>query len=138
MYFRISALLVFIFLIVEVLFLSSYHVHAQGIFSTASLSQSRGYLVAATVGNLALFAGGVNGTSWLLPTGKSNVVDIYDALSNQWSTASLSQPRDYLTATSVGNLALFAGGININDDSAVVDKICASGLHSWHSGPPKG
>jgi hypothetical protein len=40
------------------------------------------------------------------------VVDIYDSYFNSWKTASLSQPRCCLAATSVGNLALFAGGQN--------------------------
>jgi hypothetical protein len=29
-----------------------------------------------------------------------------------WSTADLSVPRSYLTATSVGNIAIFAGGMH--------------------------
>jgi hypothetical protein len=37
-------------------------------------------------------------------------VDIFNATSNIWSTLSLSQPRLSLAGTSVGNLALFAGG----------------------------
>ena len=38
------------------------------------------------------------------------VVDIYNYSNNMWTTASLSQGRKYLAATSVGNLALFGGG----------------------------
>ncbi len=37
-------------------------------------------------------------------------VDVYNALSNMWTVVSLSQGRYLLAATSVGNLALFAGG----------------------------
>ena len=40
------------------------------------------------------------------------VVDIYNYSSNTWTTANLSQARYFLAATSVGNLALFAGGYN--------------------------
>ncbi len=39
------------------------------------------------------------------------VVDIYNSSSNTWTNASLSQARALLAATSVGNLALFAGGL---------------------------
>src|SRR5690606_21207721 len=37
-------------------------------------------------------------------------VDIYNSLNDSWTTATLSQPRYFLTATTVGHLALFAGG----------------------------
>ena len=42
--------------------------------------------------------------------GASNVVDLYDSGTGRWSTAQLSQARDYLSATSVGTVAIFAGG----------------------------
>jgi hypothetical protein len=42
--------------------------------------------------------------------GLSNVVDLYDSGTGRWSTAQLSQPRSYLSATSVGTVAIFAGG----------------------------
>ena len=42
--------------------------------------------------------------------GTSNVVDLYDSGTGRWSTAQLSQARGYLTATSVGTVAMFAGG----------------------------
>ena len=49
-------------------------------------------------------------------------MDIYNYSSNTWTTANLSQARASLAATSVGNLALFAGGeINGVNFSAVVD-----------------
>jgi predicted Ser/Thr protein kinase len=37
-------------------------------------------------------------------------VDIYDTTDGSWNTATLSQARAYLAATSVGHLVLFAGG----------------------------
>jgi hypothetical protein len=42
--------------------------------------------------------------------GFSNVVDLYDRGTGRWSTDQLSQTRDYLSATSVGAVAMFAGG----------------------------
>jgi hypothetical protein len=40
----------------------------------------------------------------------SNVVDLYNSASGTWSTAQLSVARKLLAATSVGNVAFFAGG----------------------------
>ena len=42
--------------------------------------------------------------------GWSNVVDLYDSGTGLWSTAQLSQARLTLSATSVGTVAMFAGG----------------------------
>ena len=42
----------------------------------------------------------------------SNVVDLYDSGTGRWSTAQLSQARQYVSATFVGTVALFAGGSN--------------------------
>ena len=42
--------------------------------------------------------------------GGSNAVDLYNYTSGTWSTAQLSVARGYLAATSVGNVAIFAGG----------------------------
>jgi hypothetical protein len=40
----------------------------------------------------------------------SNAVDLYNYTSGTWSTAQLSVARRRLAATSVGNVAIFAGG----------------------------
>jgi hypothetical protein len=40
----------------------------------------------------------------------SNAVDMYNSASGTWSTAQLSVARYILAATSVGNVAIFAGG----------------------------
>jgi hypothetical protein len=90
-------------------------------WSTATLSQARSLLVAASVGNKALFAGGTY----------SDVVDIYNADTNTWSTAKLSQGRSYLSATAVGSKAFFAGGsISSGGKSSVVD-IYDAGTNTW-------
>ena len=39
-----------------------------------------------------------------------NAVDLYDSATGTWSTAQLSVARARLAATSVGNMAMFAGG----------------------------
>jgi hypothetical protein len=43
--------------------------------------------------------------SWI-----SNVADLYDSGTGRWSTDQLSQARDWLSATSVGKVFMFAGG----------------------------
>jgi hypothetical protein len=41
----------------------------------------------------------------------SNAVDLYNSASGTWSTANLSVARFDLAATSVGNVAILAGGL---------------------------
>ena len=65
-------------------------------------------------------AGGYDGADY------SNVVDIYDADTGQWSTDTLSQGRYWLCGTTVGDKAVFAGGFfrdtgGTGYDSNVVD-----------------
>ena len=50
----------------------------------------------------------------------SNAVDLYNSASGTWSTAQLSVARDSLAATSVGNVAIFAGGYGGNCSFCVV------------------
>ena len=45
-----------------------------------------------------------------LHAGYSNAIDLYNSITGVWSTAQLSAARGYLAATSVGNVAIFAGG----------------------------
>ena len=54
----------------------------------------------------------------------SNLVDMYNNASGTWSTAQLSVARRDLVATSVGNVAIFAGGYG--DYPSVV--LCAAAL----------
>ena len=42
-------------------------------------------------------------------------VDLYNGTSGTWSTARLSEARHNLAATSVGNVAIFAGGYSGNN-----------------------
>ena len=58
-----------------------------------------------------MFAGGcLTSTSIWDDSLFTDVVDIYDAATDAWSTAQLSAPRNVLTATAVGHYAIFAGG----------------------------
>jgi len=79
-------------------------------WSIARLSVARTFLGATVVGNLALFAGGWNGSV-------SKVVDVYDSSigppsnSAAWYEATdLSLARFWPSATTVGGKAIFAGG----------------------------
>jgi hypothetical protein len=105
-------------------------------WSIAELSKDREYLAAATIGNKVFFAGG---TSWETSASgystwvTSNVVDIYDNISNTWATATLSESRANLTATTAGNKIYFAGGYAgpmITNVSPVIDVFDAS-TNSW-------
>ena len=59
------------------------------------------------------FAGGREGFE---PSRRvSDVVDIYDAETDTWSTAKLSQARTWLAATTVGSKIIFAGGQSENN-----------------------
>ena len=92
-------------------------------WSTAVLSQARAFLAATTVGTKAIFAGGSTagyyGTYGV--TNTTTRVDIYDSATNSWSTASLSQARGALAATTVGTKAIFAGGCSFVDSFYYID-----------------
>jgi hypothetical protein len=47
-------------------------------------------------------------------SGFTNAVDLYNSASGTWSTARLSVERNEIAATSVGNVAIFAGGQTSN------------------------
>jgi len=77
------------------------------------LNLGRRGLAATTVGNYALFGGGIqSGTT-------SSIVDTYNTSLTKGTATSLSVPRDDLTATTVGGYAIFAGGWNDGDVNTV-------------------
>ena len=86
------------------------------VFNNIKLSKPRAFLAATTVGNLAIFAGGYNSD------GYKDDVDVfrYDSNGNLEKVPDddikLSEGRAFLAATTVGNLAIFAGGKNGADD----------------------
>ena len=69
-----------------------------------SLSQSRGFLAATTVGDYALFGGSSNAGIYL------STVDAYNTSLTRSTPTSLSVARGNLAATTVGDYALFGGG----------------------------
>jgi hypothetical protein len=87
-------------------------------WTATTLTQSRAFICAGTVGQLAMFAGGYDGTT------DSNVVDVYDNSTDQWAVMHLSQARGFTTDASavVGSKIFFAGGLQDNNVlSGVVD-----------------
>ena len=96
--------------------------------TTASdLSQARCYLAATTVGGHALFGGGV-----CMDTSSSNIddvyfstVDAYDKNLARSTPTELGVARSHITATTVGNYALFAGG-KYRAAGAFIDKNCSN------------
>jgi hypothetical protein len=91
-----------------------------GMWNTTTLSQARSHLAATSLGNLAFFGGGhfTKGSNENQP---SNVVDIFNSTSQTWSTSTLSQARDQLASSSIGEIVAFGGGWNGSSASSVVD-----------------
>jgi len=75
----------------------------------ANLSVARSLLACAATGTKIVFAGGsTDGHGG----GASDVVDIFDVITNSWTTAQLSEPRYLLSAAGAGNKIVFAGGVD--------------------------
>jgi hypothetical protein len=86
-----------------------YDAATNTMLAPTQLSIPRNWPAATAVGKYALIAGGghfVNPTTveW------SDVVDIWNSETGEWSTSSLSLPRAFMTAGTIGNRAYFAGG----------------------------
>ena len=88
-----------------------------GTWSSDTLSEARGLVCAAAVGNTALFASGV--LDGFVP---SATIDILNVGNGQWgATSVLSQARFGACVASVGGKAIFGGGFGPTGPSAVVD-----------------
>jgi len=98
---------------------------ASGTWTTTTLSQARFDLAATSVGDFALFGGGIGNSD-----DSDAVVDIFNSTSGTWTTTTLPVAFVSLAATSVGKLALFGGGQVNNDFSALVD-IFNSASGTW-------
>jgi hypothetical protein len=75
----------------------------------------------AVAGNKVFFAGGITKFNDEVNLSVTDVVDIYDAASDTWSKAKLSQPRAFVKAATVDNKVVFAGGLISNVLSSRVD-----------------
>lgn len=78
----------------------------------AALSQAKGYLMAASVGRYALFAGGYNGSRY-------NTVDAYNDSLVRSNPTGLSQVRASGAGGQISQYAMFAGGYGSGLTSAV-------------------
>jgi hypothetical protein len=96
-----------------------------GAWTTAQLSNSRGDIAVASVGNKIFFAGGVNWENYqsLQWSGSYDNVDIYDVSNNTWSVAHLSKGRESICAVVVGNKVIFAGGTYFTKNSLVTNPV---------------
>jgi hypothetical protein len=76
-----------------------------------TLSQARAGMVVASAGNKIVFAGAAlspdNNSSLIYGSSK---VDIYDIITQTWSTGELSEWRSDIAAVAAGNKIFFAGG----------------------------
>lgn len=89
---------------------------ATNAWSTAELSQARFGMAAVTAGSKVFFAGGKVGDGVFMWTDTDwgtyyTTVDIYDAATNTWSVAHLSEPRAGIAAATVGHKVFFAWGL---------------------------
>ena len=88
--------------------------------STMTLSVARYFIASTSVGDYALFGGGslqINGLH-------SDVVDIYNIATTNWTIYNFEQTRNLLAATSVGRYALFGGGlVTANNASSVLASV---------------
>jgi hypothetical protein len=85
------------------------------------LSAPRGNITALTVGDKAVFAGGDLGASPGGPVGASNVVDVYNNSTGNWTTGHLSEPTNYMATAVVGHKAYFVTIYNPNTQHKAVD-----------------
>jgi hypothetical protein len=74
-------------------------------WSSTTMSMARGHGSATGVGDVIIFAGGMD--QFLRP---QNTINIYNIVTGQWTSASLSVARVGMAAVTVGTTALFAGG----------------------------
>jgi hypothetical protein len=87
--------------------------HKNGIWAKGGdlLVTPRKKLAAASALGLAVFGGGyTSGQKNTTTRGYDATVDIFNSTSGVWSTAKLSQPRQYITAAATVDKILFGGG----------------------------
>jgi hypothetical protein len=90
---------------------------SSGKWTTASLSQGRIYLAAASAGSIAAFGGGQTASQEAVAT-----VDLYNATTGKWTASALSTPRFGPAAAGAGTTIVFAGGeVKANQFSDVID-----------------
>jgi N-acetylneuraminic acid mutarotase len=93
-----------------------------GQWSQANLSQARSSLAAASCNGKGYFAGGIVATNAGYPSLISNVVDVYDAVNDQWSTLTMPHARyDFAIAAVDSKLLFVGGGPSVNTEADIYD-----------------
>lgn len=82
---------------------------------TATLSEPRAYLSAATCNNKAWFIGGKNSIRF------SDRIDVYDPQGNSWSQLNMPRTRGHGGAAAAGNIIFIGGGQNETGNLRIVD-----------------
>ena len=88
----------------------------------SNLSSARKGLAGTTLGNYAIFTGGI-ATVGIYNGKVFNAVDIYDENLVKIDAEPLATARAYLSAATVGNYALFAGGNTEGKISSCTNKV---------------
>lgn len=83
---------------------------SNGQWTTSSLSSPRAFVGAVTVGLNAYFAGGATGATDGVPSGYSNVIDVFNASNGAWSTLNMPSARFDFTPVAIGTNIIFFGG----------------------------
>lgn len=83
-----------------------------------SLSISRNYAAVVSYGDKVYFGGGKYGSG--ADPQYTNLVDVYDGITNTWSTLTLSKKRQVGGGGAAGNKVVFGGGIGRTDISGPV------------------
>ena len=113
-------------------YVDAYDSSLTKIESLDSLSERKEKLAATYVENHALFGGGIGNNG---SRGISDVVNGYDSSLTRSIQKSLSLARYSLTATHVGDFALFAGGFNTSSDPTDIVDVYDSSLTRTTSSP---
>ncbi len=92
-------------------------------WSATHLSEARTGMCAIAAGNKVFFAGGYKKYGGLddIPLEFSTKIDIYNTVTNSWSTAELEEARAGIAVGTAGNKVFFAGGWSYLPSGAYVE-----------------
>ena len=107
------------------------HVIKTQLIWVGNLSQWRLGTAAAAAGNKILFAGGISVDYNSDINGIFSRVDIYDIITQVWTTAELSQARYNIAAVGAGNKIFFAGGMTATGATSTRVDIYDVATNSW-------
>jgi len=100
---------------------------SSNVWTTASLSAPRAKIVAAAIGHYVVFAGGYDGVSPAPYNYSSPIIDIYNTLTNTWSTGSFVSRKDPAAGAAGSSIAI-AG---YKADGTTSARIFNTSTNSW-------